>query len=183
MTIDPMKHSVTPVTRSDFDAVISKFRDRQVAVVYYYKPDGAGSSKYFEALNSVALELRGMFRFAAVNCDDQYKLCKDESVSADDLPVVMLYPLLPLTAEPLPREEMENLGDEKGLKKTLFRLLPSDHVDNLDEGKIDAFLAKEEHLPKVILVSLFFTWNLYCFVVLKQEVESPFVQSTFDRVF
>lgn len=154
LTIDPMKHSVTPVTRSDFDAVISKFRDRQIAVVYYYKPDESDSSRYFEAFNSVAADLRGMFKFAGVNCADQAKLCKDEGItSSSEFPVVMVYPLRPLPAEPLPREDLEKLNEDKGLRKTLYRLLSSEHVTTLSEDKLDNFVDSEDHLPRVILFS------------------------------
>ena len=154
LTIDPMKHSVTPVTRSDFDSVISKFRDRQIAVVYYYKPDESDSSRYFESFNSVAADLRGMFKFAGVNCADQAKLCKDEGIdNSSEFPVVMVYPLRPLTAEPLPRSDLEKLNEDKGLRKTLYRLLSSDHVEVLSEDKLDTYLAQEDHLPKVILFS------------------------------
>lgn len=154
LTIDPMKHSVTPVTRSDFDSVISKFRDRQIAVVYFYKPDESDSSRYFEAFNSVAADLRGMFKFAGVNCADQGKLCKDEGVeSSAEFPVVMIYPLRPLPAEALPRADLDKLDEEKGLRKTLYRLLSSDHVKVLSEDNLDSFVAQEDHLPNVILFS------------------------------
>jgi len=134
--------------------VISKFRDRQIAVVYYYKPDESDSSRYFEAFNSVAADLRGMFKFAGVNCADQAKLCKDEGVNnSAEFPVVMIYPLRPLTAEPLPRADLDKLDDEKGLRKTLYRLLTSEHVTSLSEDKIESFLGQEDHLPKVILFS------------------------------
>ena len=151
LTIEPMRHSVSPLTRSDFDGVISKFRDRQISVVYFYRPDDEDSSKYFEPLNAIATELRGMFKFAAVNCDDQSKLCADEGAS--ELPLVMLYPLRPLSPEPYPRGEMDTLGDEKGLKKTLYRMLPSDHITTLTEETVSAFQSNDEHLPKVILFS------------------------------
>ena len=154
LKIDPMKHSVVTVTRSDFDAVISKFRDRQIAAIFYYKPDESDSSKFFEAFNQVAAELRGMFKLAAVNCADQAKLCKDEGVAADSqFPVVMVYPIRPLPAEPLPHADLEKLGDEKGLKRTLYRMLPSEHVKSLNEDSVEGFLTVEEDLPKVILLS------------------------------
>jgi len=155
LTIDPMKHSVTPLTRSDFDSVISKFRDRQVSVVYYYKPDESDSSRYFEEFNTVAADLRGIFKFAGVNCADQAKLCKDEGLGGSDVefPVIMLYPLRPLAAEPLPRSDLEKIGDEKGLRRTLYRLLSADHVTALTEESIESFMAQEDHLPKVVLFS------------------------------
>ena len=153
LRIDPMKHSVSPVTRSDFDAVISKFRDRQISVVYYYKPEESDSSKFFEPLNAIAAELRGMFKFAAVDCDAQFRLCNDEGVVFENgSPVVMLYPLRPLSPEPF--TDMDNLSDEKtGLKRALFRLLPSEHIKMLSESVLDSFLSTDEHLPKVILFS------------------------------
>ena len=153
LTINPMKHSVVTVTRSDFDAVISKFRDRQISVVYFYRPEESDSSKYFEPYNQVAAELRGMFKFAAVDCDDQEKLCKDEGATAGTLPQVVVYPMRPLPAEHLSREDMEKLGDEKGLKKTLYKLLSSEHVKILTEDKLEGFLSVEEQIPKVILFS------------------------------
>ena len=152
LVIDPMKHSVVTVTRSDFDSVISKFRDRQISVVYYYKPDDAASAKHFDAYNQVAAELRGMFKFAAVNCADQMKLCKDESVGSD-FPHIVVYPMQPLPSEALPAEDLEKLGDEKGLKKTLYRLLSAEHVKILTNENLESFLAHEEHLPKVLLFS------------------------------
>jgi hypothetical protein len=151
LTIDPMKHSVSPVTRSDFDAVINKFRDKQISVVYYYKPADADSAKYFDGYNQVATELRGMFKFAAVNCEDQAKLCKDENAS--EFPTVVVYPVRPFPAEPIPREDLSKLADEKGLKKTLYRMLSSEHVTQLTNENLDTFQAHEEHLPKVILFS------------------------------
>ena len=153
LTINPMKHSVVTVTRSDFDAVISKHRDRHVSVVYFYKPEESDSSKYFEAYNQVATELRGMFKFAAVNCDDQAKLCKDEGVASGPFPQVVVYPTRPLSAEPIPRDDLDKLADEKGLKKTLYKLLSSENVTTLTEEKLEGFLAHEEHIPKVILLS------------------------------
>jgi hypothetical protein len=154
LTIDPMKHSVPPITRSDFDSVINKVRDRMVSAVFYYKPEDADSVKYFDPFNQVATELRGMFKFAAVNCDDQEKLCKDEGVATDgQFPQVVVYPMRPFPAEPLPREDFDKLADEKGLKKLLYRLLSSEFVKTLTEESVDAFLSHDEHIPKVILLS------------------------------
>lgn len=152
LTINPMKHSVVSVTRSDFDSVISKFRDRQISAVYYYKPDESDSSRYFEQFNQVATELRGMFKFAAVNCDDQAKLCKDEGAEGE-FPVIMIYPLRPLPAEALAREDLDKLADEKGLKRTLYRQLSSEHVTSLSDEKLESFLNHEDHIPKIILLS------------------------------
>jgi hypothetical protein len=46
------------------------------------------------------------------------------------------------------------LNDEKkGLRKTLYRLLSGEHVTNLSDESIDAFMAQEDHLPKVVLFS------------------------------
>ncbi len=157
LTINPMKHSVAPVTRSDFDAVISKFRDRQVSVVFYYKPSDEASAKYFEPFNTVAEELRGMFKFCAVNCDDQAKLCKDEGVSSssDEFPVIKVYPMVPLSPEVMPREDYDKIGDEKGgFKKGLFKLLSSEHAEKLTSEAFDQFMAaKDDNLPVVALLT------------------------------
>ena len=154
LTIDAMKHSVAPVTRSDFDSVINKFRDRMVSAVYFYKPEESDSEKYFEPFNQVAGELRGMFKFAGVNCNDQEKLCKDEGIALDgQFPQIMVYPMRPFSAEPLPREDFEKLADDKGLKKTLYKLLSSEFVKPLTEETLEAFLSHEELIPKVILLS------------------------------
>ena len=155
LVIDAMKHSVAPVTRSDFDSVINKFRDRMVSTVYFYRPDEADSSQYFEPFNQVAGELRGMFKFAAVNCDEQEKLCKDEGIALDgQFPQIMVYPMRPFSAEPIKRDDFDKLADEKGLKKTLYRLLSSEFVKTLTEETLDAFLSHEELIPKVILFSI-----------------------------
>lgn len=151
LVVDPMKHSVAPVTRSDFDAVINKFRDKQISVVYYYSPEQADSIKYFDPFNQVATELRGMFKFAAVNCEDQSKLCKDEGVS--EYPAVVVYPIRPFRAEPLPREDLDKLADEKGLKKLLYKLLSNEYVTQLTEETVEAYQSHEENIPKVILFS------------------------------
>ena len=154
LTIEPMKHSVVPITRSDFDSIISKFRDRTASVVYFYKVEDADSVKFFEPFNQVAAELRGMFKFAAVNCDDQEKLCKDEGVALNgQFPQISVYPMRPLSAEFVPREDLDKLADEKGLKKTLYKLLSGEYVKSVTEDSLEAFLSHEEHIPKVILFS------------------------------
>jgi hypothetical protein len=155
LTINPMKHSVTPITRPDFDAVVSKFRDRQVSVIYYYKAADSESVKFFEPFNTVATDLRGMFKFGAVNCDEEAKLCKDEGVAlSDTFPVIKVYPMVPLSPEFVPGTDYEKLTDEKGgFKKTIYKLLSSEHASKIASETVEQFLAPEDHLPVVILMS------------------------------
>ena len=147
LKIDPLKHHVIPLQASKFDTVINSHRGWQISAVFFYKPEDSASAAAFSAFDAVAADLKGMFKFGAIDCAEQAKFCQKNDVK--QFPTVMIYPRNPLPAFPFPGA----IANKEELTKVLVKQLPTEHVTVLKPENYDSFLTSDGHLPKVILVS------------------------------
>ena len=141
--------AILPLNPRQFDAQIGKQRGWQVGVIYFH--DHSSSSKTaFKTLTGVAKDLEGMFRFAAVDCDEHKEFCKSNALG--ELPSVVVYP-----RNPQPSYRFDKAGESlngDALKKGLVKLLTSEHVTVFeDQTKVDSWLKQDGSIPKVILFS------------------------------
>jgi len=142
--IRAMDHDVQEVTQKNFDSVVSKFRDSQIASVYFFKPGDKEDT--FTTYNEVAKELKGMAKITAVNCEAWPAFCKDKSVT--ETPTVMMFPLNPMPAYKYTGE----LKKEK-LVKAVSKMIPNFVTELAAGDAADTFLVSEPSKPKVLLFS------------------------------
>jgi len=62
--IDAMKHDIQQITMSNFDGVISKFRDSAVSSLWFFKADNKADVSFLEEYNKVAGDLKGMAKIS-----------------------------------------------------------------------------------------------------------------------
>jgi len=141
--IRAMDHDVQEVTQKNFDSVVSKFRDSQIASVFFFKPSDKEDT--FTMYNEVAKELKGMAKITGINCEAWPAFCKEHG--AEETPMVKLFPLNPMPA-------YKYAGDMKKEKlvKALSKLIPN-FVTELSGDAADTFLVSDPSKPKVLLFS------------------------------
>lgn len=74
------------------------FRREEVWVIYFYKPDGEGQ-KHKKLIIELAEKYAGIFRVAAIDCEDEDALCEDE-FEARRYPALQIYAAR-ISAEPI----------------------------------------------------------------------------------
>merc|ERR1711904_167427 len=141
--IRAMDHDVQEVTQKNFDSVVSKFRDSQIASVYFFKPNDKEDT--FTMYNEVAKELKGMAKITGINCEAWPAFCKEHG--AEETPMIKLFPLNPMPA-------YKYAGDMKKEKlvKALSKMIPN-FVTDLTSDAADNFLVSDPSKPKVLLFS------------------------------
>jgi hypothetical protein len=141
--IRAMDHDVQEVTQKNFDSVVSKFRDSQIASVFFFKPND--KEETFTMYNEVAKELKGMAKITGINCEAWPAFCKEHG--AEETPMVKLFPLNPMPA-------YKYAGDMKKEKivKALSKMIPN-FVTDLTADAADNFLVSDPSKPKVLLFS------------------------------
>jgi hypothetical protein len=138
-----MDHDVQEVTGKNFDSVIGKFRDSQVASVFFFKP--SDSEKDFIMYNEVGKELKGMIKITGLNCEAWPVFCKDQDVT--ETPAIKFFPVNPMPAYKY-TGEMKKEKVVKGISK----MVPN-FVTELKADMADTWLVSDPSKPKVILFS------------------------------
>lgn len=145
VNIDAMKHNTQQITQSNFDGVISKFRDSTVASLWFYKEDNKADQSFFAEYEKFATDLKGMVKTAALSCTDWPAFCEKQGVK--ETPTVMLYPTNPMSAF-----KYDGKFEAKPLLAKAARLIP-DFSTRLAKDSIDNWLTTDSSKPKVILFS------------------------------
>jgi len=86
---------VVPLNERNWDNQITKGRsNNNVFVIHFYSRSDSKSYALSEQLDEQANKLKGIVKFAAVNCDNHKELCVKEG--AVDSPTVKIYPPIPI---------------------------------------------------------------------------------------
>jgi len=144
LKIEPMRHDIQGMTAPNYDSVIGKFRDNQVASIWFYK-DTAEDKKFLDIYNAVAGELKGMAKITALSCEDWPVFCQKNNVKTT--PSVMMYPI-----NPQPAYMWEGKMEQKAIAGRVARHIP-DYAVVVNKDNADVFLTTEPTKPKVILFS------------------------------
>ena len=118
------------------------FRREEVWLIYFYKSDGEGK-KHKKLIVELAEKYAGIFRVAAIDCEDEDALCEDE-FEVRRYPSVVIYAAR-LSAEPFKYKGKWELND---LAKEAVELM-EDFVIVLSGFNFQEFIQKSK--PKVIL--------------------------------
>jgi hypothetical protein len=141
--IRAMDHDVQEVTGRNFDSVVSKFLDSQVASVFFFKASDAEAD--FTMYNEVAKELKGMAKVTAVNCESSADFCKKHDITTT--PTIKLFPVNPMPAG-MYKGEMK----KEKVSKAVSKMIPS-FATEITAENVDTFLVSDPSKPKVVLVS------------------------------
>merc|ERR1712187_36137 len=133
------------ITASNFDGVISKFRDTSVSAVWYYKDDNKEDINFLDEYNKVATDLKGMIKVTALSCSDFPVLCKKQGV--EQTPTIMIYP-----TNPIPAFKYEGKLEAKAIAGKVTRFI-QDMSMKLTMDNVDGFITTDATKPKVILFS------------------------------
>jgi len=143
--IEAMQHDIMQITATNFDGVISKFRDNAVSSLWFFKEGSKEDEKFLDEYNKVAGEMKGMAKVAAINCDEWSVFCDKQGVK--ETPTVMIYP-----PNPVPAFKYEGKMEQKGISGKIARFMP-DLTEKLTKENIDKYLSTEPSKPKVMLFS------------------------------
>lgn len=128
----------------NFDTQITQTRAKNtVSFVHFYTKSDGKSRTYKKEIEAMSLEYDGMFKIAAIDCDEFRELCNKQE--AKEFPFFKIYP--PLPAPTFPYE-----GDVKA--KSIISALGR-YVDNktveVHSNNVDSFTNDQANLPKVFL--------------------------------
>mmetsp|Transcript_8552 Transcript_8552/g.18650 ORF Transcript_8552/g.18650 Transcript_8552/m.18650 type:complete len:418 (-) Transcript_8552:127-1380(-) len=143
--IEAMKHDIQQITAPKFDGIIGKFRDNTVSGLWFYKDDSAEDKKFLNEFNQVALDLKGMAKVTAINCNDWKAFCDKQNIKTT--PSVMIYP-----PNPMPAFLYEGKMESKAIAGKMSKLM-ADLSVKLTDANVDQFLTTEPTKPKVIIFS------------------------------
>jgi len=143
--IDAMKHDIQQITMSNFDGVISKFRDSALSSLWFFKDDNAADVTFLDEYNKVAGDLKGMAKICAISCSDYPVFCDKQGIK--ETPAVMIYPV-----NPMPAFKYEGKMEGKAVSGKVARFIP-DFSTKLTLDNVDAFITTEPTKPKVVLFS------------------------------
>jgi len=144
-TIEPMQHDIQPITEKNFDGVIGKFRADSIASIWYYKDDNSDDKKFLDEYNKVAMELKGMAKVTAINCNKDKKFCTTNGITST--PKVQLYPTFPA-----PVYLWEGKMEAKALAVKISKMIP-DLSTKLTKDNVDSWLSADANKPKMIIFS------------------------------
>eukprot|EP01017_Pseudomicrothorax_dubius_P005126 TRINITY_DN11211_c0_g1_i1.p1 TRINITY_DN11211_c0_g1~~TRINITY_DN11211_c0_g1_i1.p1 ORF type:complete len:398 (+),score=137.24 TRINITY_DN11211_c0_g1_i1:83-1276(+) len=138
-----LKMNVTPLSRMNWDNVITKGRPRLVSIVHFYRSNDGQSEQFSADYKTVSLDLDGIYKFAAVDCDENYELCEKEGVTK--FPTVRVYPPLPV-----PPFDHEGELSAKAVTNVAARYVLS-NVITVTSANVDTFISDSPAVPKVLL--------------------------------
>lgn len=136
--------NVVNLNTRNFDTQITQTRAKNtVSFVHFYTKNDGKSKTYKKEIEAMSLEYDGMFKIAAIDCDEFKELCNKQE--AREFPFFKIYP--PLPAPTFPYE-----GEVKG--KTIIASLGR-YVDNktveVHSNNIETFTTEQANLPKIFL--------------------------------
>mmetsp|Transcript_65432 Transcript_65432/g.147527 ORF Transcript_65432/g.147527 Transcript_65432/m.147527 type:complete len:418 (-) Transcript_65432:104-1357(-) len=143
--IQAMKHDIQGITASNFDGIISKFRDSAVSSVWFYKEDSKKDQDFLEEYNKVASDMKGMAKICAISCTDWSVFCDKQGVK--ETPHITLYP-----TNPMPTFKYQGKMEAKALAAKVSKLI-ADYTIKLTKDNVDSFITTDPTKPKVILFS------------------------------
>merc|ERR1719159_2147204 len=143
--IQAMKHDIQLITATNFDGVISKFRDSAVSSLWFFNDDSKADETFLDAYDKVAADLKGMVKVCAVSCSDFPVFCEKQGVK--ETPAVMIYP-----TNPVPAFKYEGKLETKAISAKLARFIP-DFTVRIAKDNVDTFVTTDPTKPKVILFS------------------------------
>lgn len=140
-----MKHDIQQVTASNFDGVISKFRDSAVSSLWFFNDENKDDIKFLEEYNKVATELKGMAKICAISCTEWPVFCERNKVT--NTPALMIYP-----SNPIPTFTYEGKLEPKAIAGKISKFIVDNGVKVTAEN-VDTFLTTEPTKPKILLFS------------------------------
>lgn len=138
--------NVVNLNPKNFDTQITQTRTKNtVSFVHFYTKNDSKSKSLKKEIELMSLEYDGMFKIAAVDCDEHRELCNKQEVR--EFPYFKIYPPLPAPVFPYEQEIKT---------KTIISALGK-FVDNktieVHSNNIDSFVSEDPNLPKVFLFS------------------------------
>jgi len=143
--IEAMEHDIQQITEKNFDGVIGKFRDTNVASLWFFKDDNNDDKKFLDEYNKVGKELKGMAKICAINCNDWPLYCKKNDVTST--PTVKMYPV-----NPFPAYIFEGKLEAKAISGKISKMIP-DQSTRITKDTVDSWLSADASKPKVIIFS------------------------------
>jgi len=143
--IEAMRHDIQQITMSNFDGIISKFRDSAVSSLWFFKDDNKADIAFLDEYNKVAGDLKGMAKVCAISCTDWPVFCDKQGIK--ETPAVWIYPI-----NPMPAFKFEGKMESKAISNKISRLI-LDMSTRLTKDNIDSFVTTDPSKPKVILFS------------------------------
>jgi hypothetical protein len=143
--IKAMKHDIQLITATNFDGVISKFRDTAVSALWFFNADSKVDEAFLDGYDKIAADLKGMVKVCALSCSDFPVFCEKQGVK--ETPAVMIYP-----TNPVPAFKYEGKMETKAISAKLARFIP-DFTVRITKENVDSFITTDPTKPKVILFS------------------------------
>jgi thioredoxin-like negative regulator of GroEL len=140
-----MEHDIQQITEKNFDGVIGKFRADSVAALWFFKDDNSDDKKFLDEYNKVGMELKGMAKITAMNCNQNAKFCTKNNVK--QTPALMMYPTFPMDPF-LWQGKMET----KAVAGKIAKMIP-DLSTVLTKENVDSWLSADISKPKMIIFS------------------------------
>lgn len=134
---DDDKEIIT-LSRSDFEQSVDGTND--VWFINYYSPHCGHCHELAPTWREVARELEGVIRIGAINCEDDWQLCRMQGIRS--YPTLMMYPM---------REQYHGERTTKQLVKHALKMVKS-HVFELWSGNFDSTI-KEENKGRPWLIT------------------------------
>merc|ERR1719433_2343337 len=130
--IEAMTHDIQQITASNFDGVISKFRDSAVSALWFFNDDNKNDQSFLDEYNKVAGDLKGMAKICAISCTEWPVFCEKNNVK--ETPTVMMYPI-----NPIPPFKYEGKLEMKAIAGKVAKLIP-DFTNKITKENVDAFV-------------------------------------------
>lgn len=141
---DPQKTNVVNLNPKNFDTQITQNRSKSVvSFIHFYTKNDGKSNTLKNEIAKMSNEYDGMFKFAALDCNEFKELCNKQDVK--EFPTFKIYP--PLPAPVFPYEQEIN---SKTIISSLGRFIDNKTIE-LNSNNIDNFKNDKPNLPKVYL--------------------------------
>lgn len=146
MGIDAMKHSIQKITAQNFDAVIGKFRNDAVSLLWHFNP--SDDKAFLDTYDKIAQDLKGMVKVTAIDCEENAAFCKKHDVIAT--PHITVFP-----PNPVPHYkyggDLSAADAGKKLSNHALNKIPSFVTELKDKAGMETFITSEPSKPKVLL--------------------------------
>lgn len=144
--IDGMRHDIAEINAKNFNVVIDKHRNTNVAAIWFYKQTDK-DAEFLDIWNEVATKSKYMVKIAAMDCEKNAKECVRYNVK--ETPHVQMFPILPMS----PYHYTGEMTTQKILNKSLG-MIPSSLVTvHTEVPKYKEWIKKNPTKPKFVLFS------------------------------
>jgi len=134
---------VMKLSRRNFEAQITTARQKTVSVVHFFRKGDGASLQFAPEYEQFAVDMKGIFKVAAVDCDEEYEVCEKERIAKT--PLVRVYP-----PAPVPSFDHEGEINTKAIAAEAGRYVQS-IVLEINSTNVAKFTQENPSVPKVLL--------------------------------